>query len=103
MRIFKTVWKMKILIIEGVKLMDEIAKIYIIKMDNIYRIKVFVNTIGIERQEPREDNVLFNKADYPRVYWTEYSARNIDVLNILIADYETYIADVNAKLDAESN
>jgi hypothetical protein len=83
--------------------MDEIAKIYIMDNGNIYRIKVFEKSIGIERQDPREDNVLFPKADYPRVYWTEYQAWNIDVLDILITDYEAYIADVNAKLDADSN
>jgi hypothetical protein len=83
--------------------MDEIAKIYIMQQGNIYRIKVFEKTIGIERQDPREDNVLFNKADYPRVYWGEYQAWVIDILDILITDYEAYIADVNANLDAESN
>lgn len=83
--------------------MDEIAKIYIIKMDKTYRIKVFVESIWIERQEPRADNLQFSKADYPRVYWTEYSAWSIDVLDMLIDDYEADIDDVNAKLDAESN
>jgi hypothetical protein len=83
--------------------MDEIAKIYVMDSGNLYRIKVFEKSIGIERQDPREDNVLFPKTDYPRVYWTEYSAWNIDVLDILITDYEAYINDVNAELDAESN
>jgi len=82
---------------------DEIAKIYIRNLYGKYRIKVFEKSIGIERQSPHEDNVLFERSHYPKLYDDSDASWNIDSINTLIDHYEAYIDDVNAQLDAESN
>jgi hypothetical protein len=83
--------------------MDEIAKIYIRNLYGKYRIKIFEKSVGIERQSPREDNVLFERLGYPALYDENDGSWNIDSINILIDRYEAHIADVNATLDAEMN
>jgi hypothetical protein len=83
--------------------MDEIAKIYIRNRYGKYRIKMFEKSIGIERQSPRESNVLFERSRYPKLYDDSDGSWNIDSINTLIDHYEAYIDDVNAQLDAEDN
>ena len=83
--------------------MDEIAKIYLRNLYGKYRIKVFEKSIGVERQSPREDNVLFARLMYPTLYDERDASWNMSALNLVINDYEAYIAYVNAKLDAEGN
>jgi hypothetical protein len=84
--------------------MDEIAKIYIEEYGNVWRIKVFPKSIGVERQQPQhDDNLLFDKSEFPNLYNEGLNAWNIQVIDALISHYEATVADINAKLDAEDN
>jgi hypothetical protein len=72
--------------------MDEIAKLYIIRNGNLYRIKVFRQTIGIESQSPPGDNLLFERMEYP-VYHENASAWGMESIDRLITAYEQTITE----------
>ena len=73
--------------------MDEIAKLYLDYEGKRYRVKVFENTVGIERQ-PNGQNVLLSKADYPddaaRVYNADTGAWDYWALGRLLKQYPSY-------------
>jgi hypothetical protein len=73
--------------------MDEIAKLYIEYEGKRYRVKVFENTIGIERQ-PNGENILLAKAEHPddagQVYNVESGAWDYWALGLLLKHYPNY-------------
>lgn len=67
---------------------QEVASLRFMSNGNIYRAKLFPNTLWIERQGPHADNIPFDRNKYARVYWGEYQTWNIDVLALFVEDYE---------------
>lgn len=74
--------------------MDEIAKLYLIRNGNLYRLKVFKRTVGIESQSPPGSNLLFERIDYP-VYHENINAWGMESIDRLITDYEAAIVEDN--------
>lgn len=74
---------------------DWIARHYIVRPTGHYRIKVFRHSVGIERQSPRDSNLLFKRAEYP-VYNADapnaVMVRDTITIDRLIAAYEAEIA-----------
>lgn len=66
----------------------ELAKLYFMSDGKIYRAKLFPNTVWIERQDPHAGNIPFESNKFGRVYWGEYQCWNIDILQLLIDEYE---------------
>jgi hypothetical protein len=71
----------------------ELAKLYIDFEGKRYRVKVFANTVGIERQ-PNGDNILLSKADHRddagRVYNADTGAWDYWALGLLLKRYPDY-------------
>ena len=75
--------------------MDELAKLYINDDGRAYRIKVFENMIGIERQQPHGDNRFYDRTD-PQIY--DGHAWNWQAIGSLIARYE-YVQAAHDAID----
>ena len=79
---------------------DYLAKHYIVRPTGHYRIKVFQQSVGIERQSPRDMNLLFKRAEYPvwdaeaRYPMAEWKLKEIDRL---VVAYEQAIAHMEAE------
>jgi hypothetical protein len=85
--------------------MDELAKLYIRRDGKKYRVKVFQNSVGIERQEPTHgSNRLFERTPLPvltrqqftdsewvaeaAAFCWELDAWDVDRLRLLVDTYE---------------
>ena len=69
----------------------EVAKLYFMSNGNVYRAKLFPNTLWIERHSPSAGNIPFERDKYGRVYWGEYQCWNIDVLQEFVSEYENLV------------
>jgi hypothetical protein len=71
--------------------MDELTKLYLRVRGQLYRIKVFETTVGIERQ-PGGQNHIISRDDYP-VYDEAIMAWDYEVLTRLIENYQFAFAN----------
>ncbi len=80
--------------------MDWVAQHYIVRPTGHYRIKVFKVSVGIERQSPRDSNLLFKRTEYP--VYVEYApsatmAWDTGELDRLVAAYENAIREMETE------
>lgn len=54
----------------------------------LYRVKVFENTVWVERQQPAGENLQFDLTNYENLYSTMDSVWNHETLNFLLRHYE---------------
>lgn len=54
----------------------------------LYRIKVFENTVRVERQQPAGENLQFDLTNYEKIYSPLDDIWDINTLGLLLREYE---------------
>jgi thymidylate kinase len=79
---------------------DELAKLYVSRNGKTYRLKVFAQMVGIERQPDGENVLLDRSTRSTALYNAGTQAWNYEAIGELIARYEVgTLCDVQGKWD----